>query len=54
MNKENFPDKCPECKSESLDFGDIDNFGTNGVKQKIECLDCGKTFTEYFKSVGWD
>ena len=54
MNKGKFPNKCPKCKSEDLSYEDIDNYKNSGLKQEIECNNCDSTFTEYFKSVGWD
>lgn len=53
MNKGKFPDKCPNCKSTDLDYGDMDSHG-DGIDQHVECLNCNNEYTEYFKPIGWD
>ncbi len=47
------PSKCPNCKSENLEYGDFENFKEHGISQIVDCSDCDSTFCEYFKSVAW-
>lgn len=43
---------CPVCKSRSLEGGEYDGEG-NRILQKIECLDCGSTWTDVYTLTGF-
>lgn len=54
-HKGRFPNKCPNCKSNDLEFEDFNfNSKTNLLSQEIRCNHCDEEYLEFFKSVGWE
>ena len=44
--------RCPFCGSENVEGESFDHYG-EGVSQDIECLDCGKKWTDDYALAGY-
>ena len=44
------PSQCPYCKSSHIQGNDMD-YTSGGIFQDVECLECGKEWTDEYKLV---
>ncbi len=46
--------ECPKCNSSNIETWDRDYPDHENAVEKVSCRDCGATFIEHWKAVGWE